>query len=54
MNSFIGEIGKKLAERWVSLLALPGLLFLGFAAVSAALGHAHALDISMLSEQITK
>ncbi|HEU5024101.1 MAG TPA: hypothetical protein VFV01_04190 [Spirillospora sp.] len=54
MNGLLGEIGKKLAERWVSLLALPGLLFLGSAIVAVTLGHSHALDVGMLSERITK
>ncbi len=34
MTEFLGEIGKKLAERWVAFLAVPGFLYL--AAVTAA------------------
>ncbi|MGW2724966.1 hypothetical protein [Streptomyces sp. NPDC001492] len=44
MNTFLAELSKKLAERWLSLLVLPGLLFLGTAWVARTLGHAHALD----------
>lgn len=28
MNAFLGELGKKLAERWLTLLVLPGLLYI--------------------------
>ncbi|MER5626420.1 hypothetical protein ABT061_35860 [Streptosporangium sp. NPDC002544] len=38
MNGFLSEIGKKLAERWVTLLALPGLLYLA----AAMVGHTRA------------
>ncbi|WP_020672131.1 hypothetical protein [Amycolatopsis nigrescens] len=44
MNSFFGELGRKLAEKWFSLLMLPGLLLTFVATVAAVLGHAHALD----------
>ncbi|NUT47723.1 MAG: hypothetical protein HOV94_10515, partial [Saccharothrix sp.] len=44
MNGFLAELGKKLAERWVTLLALPGVLFLATALTAVVLGHAHALD----------
>ncbi|WP_367138285.1 hypothetical protein [Saccharothrix sp. HUAS TT1] len=44
MTAFLAELGKKLAERWVALLALPGVLFLATALTAATLGHARALD----------
>ncbi|MEW2630129.1 hypothetical protein AB0903_00260 [Streptomyces sp. NPDC048389] len=43
MNTFLSELGKKLAERWVSLLALPGALFIVLAAAGSVLGHREAL-----------
>ncbi|MCC8246710.1 hypothetical protein [Saccharothrix luteola] len=52
MNAFFGELGKRLAERWVSLLVLPGVLFLATAAVGALLGHAHALDVTRLVARV--
>ncbi|MEV4015685.1 hypothetical protein AB0J35_34800 [Nonomuraea angiospora] len=52
MNGFLGEIGKKLAERWVTLLALPGLLYLAAAVVGHILGWTHALDLALLSNRI--
>jgi hypothetical protein len=44
VNTFLAELGKKLAERWLSLLVLPGLLFLGTAWVAGTLRWEHALD----------
>ncbi|MEU6409771.1 hypothetical protein [Microbispora sp. NPDC046933] len=53
MSGFLAEIGKKVAERWVALLALPGLLFLAAAVTSWTLGHRHALDPAVLGRQVT-
>lgn len=52
MNAFLGELGKKLAERYVSVLVAPGLLFLFSGAVAAILGHSDALNISLLRDEI--
>jgi hypothetical protein len=48
VGTFFGELAKKLAERWVGLLALPGLLFVASAWAGAQLGWAHALDLRLL------
>jgi len=52
MGGLLGELGKKLAERWLTLLVLPGVLFLAIATVAETLGHSHALDIGRLTAQI--
>ncbi|WP_328457534.1 hypothetical protein OG780_42555 [Streptomyces sp. NBC_00386] len=49
MNAFLSALGSKLAERWVSLLVLPGALFAAIAAAAFELGHRHALDERRLS-----
>jgi hypothetical protein len=54
MSEFLGEIGKKLAERWVTLLAIPGLLYLAAATLAVALGEGHAVDVGSLTGLITK
>ncbi|GAA0220716.1 hypothetical protein GCM10010492_18540 [Saccharothrix mutabilis subsp. mutabilis] len=54
MNAFFGELGKRVAERWVALLVLPGVLFLATAAVGVLLGHAHALDVARLVAQVDR
>ncbi|MEU0718503.1 hypothetical protein ABZ498_15110 [Streptomyces lavendulocolor] len=52
MNAFLAELGKKLAERWVSLLVVPGALFVALAATGSALGHRHALDRRLLGRAV--
>ncbi|MGA4959860.1 hypothetical protein [Streptomyces lavendulocolor] len=52
MNAFLAELGKKLAERWVSLLVVPGALFVALAAAGTALGHRHALDRRLLGRAV--
>ncbi|SEP20307.1 hypothetical protein [Amycolatopsis saalfeldensis] len=44
MRTFFEELAKKLADRWVGLLLLPGALFALTAWLAARLGQAHALD----------
>ncbi|MFI2478485.1 hypothetical protein [Nocardia xishanensis] len=48
IDALLSELGKKLAERWLSLLVLPGLVFLAAAWCAYTLGHAHALDTALL------
>jgi hypothetical protein len=54
MGNFFGELAKKLAERWVGLLALPGLLYVACTWVGLQLGWAHALDLRMLISRSTE
>ncbi|MEU1550820.1 hypothetical protein [Nocardia sp. NPDC005745] len=44
MGTFFQELAKKLAERWVTLLVIPGAVFLATAGIGVRLGHRHALD----------
>ncbi|WP_371675658.1 hypothetical protein [Streptomyces sp. NBC_01276] len=44
MTGFLTTLGQKLAERWLTLLVLPGALFLCTATAARTLGQAHALD----------
>ncbi|MBB4934418.1 hypothetical protein F4561_005238 [Lipingzhangella halophila] len=53
MSGLLATLGTTLTERWVSLLALPGILYLAVAATARMLGHAHALDPLVLVETIT-
>lgn len=50
MSDFFGELAKQLATRWLSLLAIPGVLFLAAGWTGLRLGHTHALDVSLLAE----
>ncbi|MFJ4526202.1 hypothetical protein ACIP4Y_35690 [Streptomyces sp. NPDC088810] len=53
MGGLLTELGKKLAERWLSLLVLPGALYLAVATAAMALGQAHPFDLPRLTGQIT-
>jgi hypothetical protein len=53
VNVFLGELGKKLAERWLTLLVLPGALYLAAAACARALGQAHPAALGRISARIT-
>ncbi|MEU6672469.1 hypothetical protein [Streptomyces sp. NPDC046727] len=46
-------MGKRLAEKWVSLLVLPGALYLAVATAAVALGHTHPFDLSRVADRIT-
>lgn len=54
MTNFFGELAKKLAERWVSLLAIPGLLFLTALLVGVRLRWAHAVDLGYAHDSLGK
>ncbi|WP_371551401.1 hypothetical protein OG266_38450 [Streptomyces sp. NBC_00554] len=53
MSALLSELGKKLAERWLSLLVLPGVLYLAVAVVAHTLGQGHPFSISRLTDQVT-
>lgn len=53
MTGFFQELAKKLAERWVALLVLPGILFVVGAVVGLHLRHAHALDPATAAAFVT-
>lgn len=53
MGGLLGELGKKLAERWLTLLVLPGALYLAIAAAARTLGQSAALDVARLTHAIS-
>jgi hypothetical protein len=52
MTGFLAELGQKLADRWVALLVLPGLLFTGVAALAATLGQRHWADTTLAWQRL--
>ncbi|SDJ32961.1 hypothetical protein SAMN05421874_101458 [Nonomuraea maritima] len=48
MTGFLAELGKKVAERWVALLVLPGLVFTAVAAAALVLGQRDWADTALL------
>jgi hypothetical protein len=49
VTAFLGALAERLAERWMSLLVLPGLLLVGTGAAGALLGQRHWDDWPALS-----
>jgi hypothetical protein len=52
VTAFLSALGGKLAERWLALLVLPGLLFLTAVAVAATLGQRGWSDVAALRDQL--
>ncbi|SDI33039.1 hypothetical protein [Nonomuraea jiangxiensis] len=48
MTGFLAELGKKVAERWVALLVLPGLVFTAVAVTAVLLGQRNWADTGLL------
>ncbi|MEV7782323.1 hypothetical protein [Kitasatospora sp. NPDC088351] len=53
MGGLLGELGKKLAERWLTLLVLPGAFYLAVAAAGHTLGQSAALDGELLVRAVS-
>ncbi|MHB6910206.1 hypothetical protein [Streptomyces sp. CB02959] len=53
MGVLLSELSKKLAERWLTLLVLPGALYLAVAAAGYTLGQSAALDVGRLTHAIS-
>ncbi|MFD7183254.1 hypothetical protein ACFV90_24965 [Streptomyces sp. NPDC059904] len=53
MGGLLSELSKKLAERWLTLLVLPGALYLAVAATGHTLGQSAALDVGRLTHAIS-
>ncbi|TMR21985.1 hypothetical protein ETD86_13235 [Nonomuraea turkmeniaca] len=48
MTGFLAELGKKVAERWVAVLILPGLVFTAVATTAVVLGQRNWADAGLL------
>ncbi|MEU7825938.1 hypothetical protein [Catellatospora sp. NPDC049133] len=53
MTEFLTEFGGRLADRWATLIVLPGLLFVAAATAAYRLGHRSALDTAALFAWLT-
>ncbi|MGA4862444.1 hypothetical protein ACPB9J_07390 [Streptomyces lavendulocolor] len=51
-SAFLSALGSRIAERWLTLLALPGLLFLVTLATALVLGHEHWADAGRLRDRL--
>ena len=52
MSAFLAETGAKLAERWLQILLLPGLLWTGTLTVGLQLGQGHAFAVDQVTAWI--
>lgn len=48
MTGFLAQISKRLADRWLELLVLPGALWVATALIGQRLGHSHPFDVARL------
>ncbi|MFD6949879.1 hypothetical protein A6A08_21440 [Nocardiopsis sp. TSRI0078] len=53
MGVLLTVLGKKLAEQWLTLLALPGALYVAAVVGARTLGRDHTWDLDHLLDQIT-
>jgi hypothetical protein len=53
VGGLFSDLSKKLAERWLTLLVLPGALYMAVASVGTALGQSAALDVGRLPHAIS-
>ncbi|WP_351236456.1 hypothetical protein [Streptomyces sp. NPDC002133] len=51
MGGFFQQLAKTLADRWISLLVLPGAFFLCAVWLSISLGHADAWNVALLTQR---
>lgn len=53
MGTFLTELANKLADRWATLLLIPGVLFAAAVGIGVRLGQAHALDYTQLTAAVS-
>ncbi|MFE7106925.1 hypothetical protein ACFU98_33445 [Streptomyces sp. NPDC057575] len=53
VTGFLAGLGGKVVERWLTLLTLPGCLFVTAAWVASALGQSHATDRKYLADTVS-
>jgi hypothetical protein len=54
VDSLLAELGKRLPERWLGAVLLPGLLFVAAAACGVLLEHRSALDLARLNAEMDR
>ncbi|HET9258245.1 MAG TPA: hypothetical protein VFO16_24030 [Pseudonocardiaceae bacterium] len=54
MTGLLVEVGRRLAERWLAVLVLPGLLLVGVLTIGVLLGQADALSANRLINVATE
>jgi hypothetical protein len=52
MSGLLDELGKRLADRWLPLLVLPGAFYLAVAIAAHTLGQSHPFDLHLLTTRV--
>ncbi|MEU8265317.1 hypothetical protein AB0C02_32540 [Micromonospora sp. NPDC048999] len=53
MTDLIATVGKKITERWLAAILLPGLLYVAVIGWAVLAGQRHALDLPWLANRLT-
>jgi hypothetical protein len=53
MTDLLATVGKKISERWLATIMLPGLLYVAITGWALLAGHRHALDLPWLAARLT-
>jgi hypothetical protein len=53
MGGLLQELGKQLADRWLTLLVVPGVLYVGVAVTAETLGQTAPFDVHRLTDRLT-
>jgi hypothetical protein len=53
MTKFVEALAGKIADRWMTMLVVPGVVYLIAAFVAARLGHRHWSDLASLRAEVT-
>jgi hypothetical protein len=54
MTDLIATVGKRITERWLATVLLPGLLYVVVAGWAGLAGHRHALDLPWLARRLSQ
>ncbi|OKK17225.1 hypothetical protein AMK16_20240 [Streptomyces sp. CB00455] len=54
MTALLASLGGRLAERWLAVVVLPGVLYVCAVAAALELGHAHATDAARLRDALDR
>lgn len=53
MTDLLTTVGKKISERWLAVIMLPGVLYVAVTGWALLAGHRHALDLPWLADRLT-
>jgi hypothetical protein len=54
MTELLTDIGRKLGERWLPLIVLPGILYIAAFFMAVILGNAHPFEFSLIARKLVE